>query len=139
LTQERFRTLTAAFYKGAHGMILVYDVTDEKTFANVRNWIRNIEQQGNGHVDKLLVGNKCDLDSKAVDARRGQELADDYDIDFFETSAKSNFNVERAFMALIGKILDRPGFIDDAMSTTADASTVKPNNSGGGSKDECPC
>ncbi|KAJ8760542.1 hypothetical protein K2173_015209 [Erythroxylum novogranatense] len=59
--QERFRTITTAYYRGAMGILLVYDVTDESSF-NIRNWIRNIEQHASDNVNKILIGNKADMD-----------------------------------------------------------------------------
>jgi len=99
--QERFRTITTAYYRGAMGILLVYDVTDEKSFANIRNWIRNIEQHASESVNKMLIGNKCDMsDKRVVDSERGKALADEYGIKFLETSAKSSINVEDAFITL---------------------------------------
>ncbi|KAL0681654.1 hypothetical protein Bca4012_048501 [Brassica carinata] len=87
--QERFRTITTAYYRGAMGILLVYDVTDETSFNNIRNWIRNIEQHASDNVNKILVGNKADMDEskRAVPTSRGQALADEYGIKFFETLA----------------------------------------------------
>ncbi|KAL4558262.1 hypothetical protein LXL04_036460 [Taraxacum kok-saghyz] len=95
---ERFRTITTAYYRGAMGILLVYDVTDESSFNNIRNWIRNIEQHASDNVNKILVGNKADMDEskRAVPTSKGQALADEYGIKFFETSAKTNLNVEQA-------------------------------------------
>ncbi|KAL2899091.1 Ras-related protein RABE1c [Bienertia sinuspersici] len=73
--QERFRTITTAYYRGAMGILLVYDVTDESSFNNIRNWIRNIEQHASDNVNKIL----------AVPTAKGQALADEYGIKFFET------------------------------------------------------
>uniref|UniRef100_A0A0D6QXP2 Uncharacterized protein n=1 Tax=Araucaria cunninghamii TaxID=56994 RepID=A0A0D6QXP2_ARACU len=100
--QERFRTITTAYYRGAMGIILVYDVTDESSFNNIRNWIRNIEQHASENVNKILVGNKADMDEskRAVPTARGQALADEYGIKFFETSAKTNLNVEQVFFTI---------------------------------------
>lgn len=102
--QERFRTITTAYYRGAMGILLVYDVTDESSFNNIRNWIRNIEQHASDNVNKILVGNKADMDEskRAVPTSKGQALADEYGIKFFETSAKTNLNVEEVFFS-IGK------------------------------------
>jgi len=82
--QERFRTITTAYYRGAMGILLVYDTTDEQSFQNIRNWIRNIEQHAADNVDKILVGNKCDMISeKVVETSRGKALAEEYGIEFF--------------------------------------------------------
>ncbi|CAI0462158.1 unnamed protein product, partial [Linum tenue] len=90
--QERFRTITSSYYRGAHGIIIVYDVTDEESFNNV----------------KLLVGNKCDLTSKrAVPYDTAKAFADEIGIPFLETSAKSATNVEEAFMTMASEIKKR--------------------------------
>ncbi|KAL0678422.1 hypothetical protein Bca4012_006403 [Brassica carinata] len=90
------------YYRGAMGILLVYDVTDESSFNNIRNWIRNIEQHASDNVNKILVGNKADMDEskRAVPTAKGQALADEYGIKFFETSAKTNLNVEEVFFSI---------------------------------------
>ncbi|KAK4759479.1 hypothetical protein SAY87_022610 [Trapa incisa] len=107
--QERFRTITTAYYRGAMGILLVYDVTDESSFNNIRNWIRNIEQHASDNVNKILVGNKADMDEskRAVPTAKGQALADEYGIKFFETSAKTNLNVEEVFFSIARDIKQR--------------------------------
>ncbi|KAF3614842.1 Ras-related protein RABE1e [Capsicum annuum] len=99
----------AAYYRGAMGILLVYDVTDESSFDNIRNWIRNIEQHASDNVNKILVGNKADMDEskRAVPTSKGQALADEYGIKFFETSAKTNMNVEEVFFSIAGDIKQR--------------------------------
>merc|ERR1712115_150252 len=106
--QERFRTITTAYYRGAMGILLVYDVTDEQSFQNIRNWIRNIEQHAADNVNRVLIGNKCDMISeKVVETARGQDLADEYSIRFFEASAKTNINVKEAFESIASDIKTR--------------------------------
>ncbi|KAL7754470.1 GTP-binding protein [Sorochytrium milnesiophthora] len=113
--QERFRTITTAYYRGAMGILLVYDVTDERSFnrralanADIRNWIRNIEQHASEGVNKILIGNKCDVaEKKVISKEQGQALADEYNIKFLETSAKSNIGVEEAFFSLARDIKKR--------------------------------
>jgi Ras-related protein Rab-8A len=115
--QERFRTIIAAHYRGAMGIILVYDVTDEKSFVNIKNWIRSIEHHATPDVDKILIGNKCDMSdtsntlNKKITSEMGQKLADEYGLKFIETSAKNNINVDNAFLLLINDIKKR--LIDD--------------------------
>jgi small GTP-binding protein len=73
--QERFRTITQTYYKGAMGIILVYDCTDATTFNNISNWLKQIDQHANTNVAKVLVANKCDKPDKVVDSERGRALA----------------------------------------------------------------
>uniref|UniRef100_A0A8C9PC65 small monomeric GTPase n=1 Tax=Spermophilus dauricus TaxID=99837 RepID=A0A8C9PC65_SPEDA len=83
------------------GIMLVYDITNEKSFDNIRNWIRNIEEHASADVEKMILGNKCDVnDKRQVSRERGEKLALDYGIKFMETSAKANINVENAFFTL---------------------------------------
>lgn len=91
------------------GILLVYDVTDESSFNNIRNWIQNIEQHASDNVNKILVGNKADMDEskRAVPTARGQALADEFGIKFFETSAKTNMNVENTFFTIARDIKQR--------------------------------
>mmetsp|Transcript_1364 Transcript_1364/g.2476 ORF Transcript_1364/g.2476 Transcript_1364/m.2476 type:complete len:254 (+) Transcript_1364:1243-2004(+) len=99
--QERFRTITTSYFRGAQGILLVYDVTDRRSFESIRNWVSQIQQHADVHVNKILVGNKCDmLDEKVVSTEEGQKLAKEFGIDFFECSAKNNINVEQAFIGL---------------------------------------
>ena len=103
--QERFRTITKTYYKGAHGIILTYDVTDQNSFKNIRNWIKQIEANAQTNVCKVLVGNKCDKPDRAVTEEDGKKLADDFNMSFFETSAKTNQNVNEVFNFLTSEIL----------------------------------
>ncbi|KAF7212177.1 ras-related protein Rab-8B [Nothobranchius furzeri] len=106
--QERFRTITTAYYRGAMGIMLVYDITNEKSFDNIRNWIRNIEENASADVERMVLGNKCDMnDQRQVSKERGEKLAIDYGIKFLETSAKSSINVENAFLTLARDIMVR--------------------------------
>merc|ERR1719284_1300196 len=84
--QERFHTITHQCYRNAQGIILVYDVTNEKSFGNIRRWITQITAHGDEGVDRMLVGNKADCEpaKREVDAARGQALADEYGIPFME-------------------------------------------------------
>jgi len=108
--QERFRTITSSYYRGAHGIIVVYDVTDSDTFSNVKQWLQEIDRYASEGVDKLLVGNKSDLTSKkVVEYSVAKEFADQLNIHFLETSAKNATNVEQAFLTMAKQIKDRMG------------------------------
>ncbi|XP_061891459.1 ras-related protein Rab-8B-like [Entelurus aequoreus] len=104
--QERFRTITTAYYRGAMGIMLVYDISNEKSFENIKNWIRNIEEHASSDVEKMVLGNKCDMaDRRQVSKDRGEKLAIDYGVKFLETSAKTSLNVEEAFYSMGRDIL----------------------------------
>lgn len=106
--QERFRTITSSYYRGAHGIIVVYDTTDSETFEHVKTWLHEIDRYASENVNKLLVGNKSDLTSKRqVETEAAKEFADSVNIPFLETSAKNATNVEDAFMTMAGEIKKR--------------------------------
>ena len=103
--EERFRTIPKTFCKGAHGIILMYDVTNLYTFKNIRNWIKQVIAKGEKSVKKVLVGHKCDEHDRVVTEEEGKKLAEDYNIAFFESSAKTNKNVSEVFEYLSREIL----------------------------------
>ena len=106
--QERFRTITSSYYRGAHGIIVVYDVTDKASFSNVKQWLQEIDRYACENVNKLLIGNKCDLTTKkVVDYNTAKEFADGLGIPFLETSAKNATNVEQSFVCMATEIQRR--------------------------------
>lgn len=89
------------------GIMLVYDITNEKSFENIVKWLRNIDEHANEDVEKMILGNKCDMqDKRLVTKDRGEAIAREHGIRFMETSAKANINIERAFSELAEAILD---------------------------------
>jgi len=113
--QERFRTITSSYYRGAHGIIIVYDITDRDSFDNVKQWLNEIDRYACENVNKLLVGNKSDLESKRqVDFEEAKAFADERGIPFLETSAKNATNVEKAFMTMAGEIKNRMSLVPQA-------------------------
>jgi len=103
--QERFRTITSTYYRGTHGVIVVYDVTSGDSFANVKRWLHEIEQNCDD-VNRVLVGNKNDdPERKEVLTEDARRLADQMGIQLFETSAKENINVEEMFRAVTNLVL----------------------------------
>ena len=99
--QERFKNIIASYYRGAHGILLIYDVTDKDSFKNLSNWLIEIEKNASKNVLKVLIGNKSDLeDKRVITINQGKEFADTYGLKFLETSAKKNVNVNEAFETL---------------------------------------
>eukprot|EP00127_Corallochytrium_limacisporum_P007419 Clim_evm22s251 gene=Clim_evmTU22s251 len=103
--QERFRTLTSSYYRGAHGVILAYDVANKQTFENVTNWLDELDSYANTEVLKMLVANKVDLEYREVSTEEGQEFAQDQQMMYMECSAKSKIGVAKAFEELAHKIM----------------------------------
>ena len=99
--QERFKNIIASYYRGAHGILLIFDVTDKESFKNLSNWIIEIEKNASKNVLKVLIGNKTDLeDKRVITYSQGKEFADSYGLKYIETSAKKNMNVNEAFETL---------------------------------------
>ncbi|EFA77554.1 Rab GTPase [Heterostelium album PN500] len=127
--QERFRTITSSYYRGAHGIIVVYDVTDHVSFNNVKQWMQEIQRYACDSVTRLLVGNKCDLiEKKVVETNVAREYADSAGIPFLETSAKSSANVEDAFMIMASEIKKLQGGISTGGNTNYNTNVVKPSS-----------
>ncbi|NXE24650.1 RB18B protein, partial [Ardeotis kori] len=108
--QERFRTLTPSYYRGAQGVVLVYDVTRKDTFAGLESWLNELEMyttKGSNTV-KMLVGNKTDKPDREVERREGLQFARKRSLLFVETSAKTQDGVQHAFEELVIKILQTP-------------------------------
>lgn len=102
--QERFRTITSSYYRGAHGIIIVYDVTDQKSFNNINQWILEVTRYAGGDVDKLIVGNKCESYNRVISYDDAKNYAKDLNISFMEASAKKSINVEEIFMTIASQI-----------------------------------
>ncbi|CAK9303021.1 unnamed protein product [Gordionus sp. m RMFG-2023] len=106
--QERYRTITTAYYRGAMGFILMYDITNEESFNSVQDWSTQIKTYSWDNAQVILVGNKCDMeDERIVSTDRGKQLADHLGMEFFETSAKENINVKAVFERLVDIICDK--------------------------------
>ena len=107
--QERFRTITTAYYRGATGIMLVYDVTSEKSFKQINEWLKLIDKHASENVVKILVANKCDVsgDKRVVSRERAQAQADEFGLKTMETSALSGLNVEDVFFEMGKLALER--------------------------------
>ncbi|XP_061131756.1 ras-related protein Rab-27A [Syngnathus typhle] len=107
--QERFRSLTTAFFRDAMGFILLFDLTNEQSFLNVRNWMSQLQVHAYcENPDVILCGNKCDLaDQRAVNEEEARELAEKYGIPYFETSAASGQNVSQVVDVLLDLVMKR--------------------------------
>jgi len=103
--QERYRAITSAYYRGAVGALLVYDITKYQTFANVEKWFEELKNNAESHIVVMLVGNKSDLKPlRAVSQEEAMAFAEKHGIAFIETSALDSSNVETAFHKVITEI-----------------------------------
>ena len=104
--QDRFRAITKNYYKGANGIILIYDVTNMQTYENVKNWISQIKEEASPNVIIYLVGNKIDVpdEQRLIKAEDGQKIADEFNLPFKEASAKDGTNVNEIFQELLEEI-----------------------------------
>ncbi|XVF23981.1 hypothetical protein REPUB_Repub13aG0086900 [Reevesia pubescens] len=100
--QERYRAITSAYYRGAVGALLVYDITKRQTFDNVLRWLRELRDNADSNIVIMMAGNKFDLNHlRAVSTEDAESLAEKENMAFLETSALEAFNVEKAFQTVL--------------------------------------
>lgn len=113
--QESFRSITRSYYRGAAGALLVYDITRRDTFQHLTRWLEEAKQHAHENMVILLIGNKNDLEHRRmVSTAEGQAFADQHGLFFLETSAKTAYNVETAFLKTAEEIHSKivSGMID---------------------------
>ena len=98
--QKKFSSIINAYYKGANGIILVYDVTEESSFNALNNWLTIIKDKA-PQANIILVGQKCDLNERVISEDKIKELTEQFGIEYFETSAKIDYNINEVFDNLI--------------------------------------
>ena len=120
--QDRFRAITKNYYKGANGIILIYDVTNFQSYENVKNWIAQIKESANQNVIVYLVGNKIDVkeEDRCVKTEDGKKIAEEFNLPFFESSAKLGININEIFEKIVEKI-------DEVYSKLEPQKTTKKN------------
>ena len=117
--QERFRNIVSTYYKGGHGIMMVYDITDLESFGNLNSWLKEIERNASKNVYKILVGNKNDMEKeRKVSFEKGMEFANLHGMKFFETSAKENRNVEEAFKEMTKDIINSLKKVNEKVNTS---------------------
>ena len=116
--QDKYRTIAKNYYKGSHGILLLYDITKQSSFDNIREWVRDIQEEVNEKAILFLIGNKIDMeDQRKIPKEKGVELAEEFKIPFFEASAKSGENVDEVFKALYNKICEIYGDLERERGT----------------------
>ena len=104
--QENFRSITRSYYKNTACAIIVYEISNKKSFENISSWIEECKNTAPKSILMVLVGNKCDLDNREVTEEEGREFAEKNGMIFFETSAKTGKNVEELFKQSV-KVIDQ--------------------------------
>lgn len=102
--QERFRVITSSYYRGSHGIILAYSITDRESFENLDKWLDDCKKYAVDNVKIILCGNKSDCDKRVVSIQEGMEYAERKNMEFVETSAKTANNVEKLFFDITNTI-----------------------------------
>ena len=106
--QEKYKAITGAYYKGSKGALVVYDITQKKTFENIEKWVNDLKAAGDPKITIILIGNKNDLDDKRqVSKDRGEEKARSFGCAFLETSAYSGDNIDKAFNLMVKEIYEK--------------------------------
>ena len=108
--QERFRNITTQYYKGADGIVLIYDVTDDASYEKIRDWMAQIlSNTKREDIGLVLLGNKCDMEPRAVTEEQGNKMAEELQVSYFETSALTGQGINEAFNELTRDIMKRKG------------------------------
>lgn len=102
--QERYHSLAPMYYRGAQAAIVVYDVTNPDTFARAKTWVKELQRQASPNIVIALAGNKCDLPTRAINQEDANAYAEENNLLFMETSAKTAANVNEIFMAIAKKL-----------------------------------
>ena len=137
--QERYRAITSAYYRGAVGALVVYDITKDTSFENVEKWLAELRENATADITMMLVGNKTDLaNMRAVSTETGKAYAEKNGVSFIEASALTASNVEAAFLQILSEIYHKKASKEQQASVTA-GKTVSVDIKGGTKKKAVPC
>lgn len=135
--QERFRTITTSYYRVSDVVILVFDVTEPQSFANVVNWLEDVRSYASDAVDIILVGNKTDLESsRKISFDKAKHYASEHNLIYMESSAKSGYNVEEVFSTIAKSALQRKVLLKRQKVQSSPGIQI---GLGGASDDPCGC
>jgi len=111
--QERYHNITSQIYKGADGIILVFDVNEEISFTKIKDWIEQIKSNvSQEEISLILLGNKCDIEERAISKEQGQEMANSLNVNYYETSALNGTGINEAFEGLTKEIMKKKKVVD---------------------------
>ncbi|KAF7534481.1 hypothetical protein G7054_g6166 [Neopestalotiopsis clavispora] len=137
--QERFRTLSTSYYRGAHGVIIVYDISSRSSFAAMDKWIEEARNNANPDAVLYIVGSKLDKDTsggRVISQEQGKAYADAQGAGFCEVSSKTRENVRRPFIEVVDRIAQKPELIKPP---NANNGTLSIGNLGSDYTSACPC
>ena len=127
--QERFKNIISSYYRGAQGIMLVYDITDLESFQNLNAWLIECEKNASKGVYKILVGNKNDMENeRKVTYEQGRDFAQQYGMKFFETSAKNSTNVNEAFITMTQEVIKNMGNITSSPTNNQNNNVIINDN-----------
>ncbi len=130
--QERFRTITSAYYRGADGVIMTYDVTVRDSFTHVKDWLVDVNKYAQEDTCKLLIGNKSDRQDRVVATEEGVQLGKDLQMQFLETSARTADNVEAAFTRMAEQLIKSKAVKEKPAEANKVDVNAKPTEKAGG-------
>eukprot|EP00005_Dracoamoeba_jomungandri_P005523 CAMPEP_0174260734 /NCGR_PEP_ID=MMETSP0439-20130205/10405_1 /TAXON_ID=0 /ORGANISM="Stereomyxa ramosa, Strain Chinc5" /LENGTH=161 /DNA_ID=CAMNT_0015345047 /DNA_START=164 /DNA_END=646 /DNA_ORIENTATION=+ len=129
--QEQYRTITQSYYRGSHGVVLAYDITNKQSFTNLSHWFKEVSSYARKDIKCVLVGCKSDMDEyREVSTEEAKELADKRGFPFFETSSKDDENVSEAFFCLgeeVAGLADKTKTTEDPINFPVFAAHKKEN------------
>ena len=138
-SKGNYKNITTSYLKGADGVIIMFDETDQNSFKNIRTWIENIELNPNKSLKKVLVGNNCDEPDRVIFEEEGKKMADEFNIRFFESSVKTGKNVKEVFYYLVEEILKGKGVFKEEEEKVIKKEKIKllSKNKGKNKKNGC--
>ena len=126
--QEKYRAITTNLFLKVQGVLIVYDITNEETFNNLKSWVKSIKDECGKQMQMLIVGNKNDLEEqRVIDKNIAIEYAKEEKLEYIETSSKTGDNIQKAITLLCEKILDNTELTND-FSFTLDATSLSQKN-----------
>ena len=126
--QEKYRAITKNLFLKVQGVLVVYDITNENSFTNLKTWVKSIKEECGKSMQMIIVGNKCDLnDQRVIDKQKALEYAEEEKVEYIETSSKTGENVQKASSQLCEKVLEN-NEMGAEFSFTLDASSFAKNN-----------
>lgn len=138
--QEKFRSLAKSYFRNAIGGILVYDVTSRESFDGLQSWLKDLEENASTHLSTILVGNKIDLeDARVISYTEAKEFADRHQLDFIETSAKTNVRIEETFNRLALSMARKQEEAETAKKQSAEIDTTVSFDDVNGNQNDSGC